>query len=278
MKKIREKEGKTTTRRSVKRIVCLFFLLVFSAACYLAYRYYQNDREQEKRFEQLEEVEGEWDENPISPIHPAEMDNPDWIGWLKIEDTHFSYPVMQRKGDSEYYLHRDFDGNYSFYGTPFLDSRCTLDSDNCIIYGHNINGGRMFGKLHAYSNENYYRNHPEISFRAGEDRRRYEIVSVIQTTTSSPVYSFTEVGNWQEYGEYVHEILSHSLYHTEMGDRMEMERSGETVEAFFQKYQFLTLSTCRSWVGRDARLLVVAARKKERGGGYGWSDCKTDGR
>ena len=59
---------------------------------------------------------------------------------------------------------------------------------------------------------------------------------------------------------------------------MEMERSGETVEAFFQKYQFLTLSTCRSWVGRDARLLVVAARKKERGGGYGWSDCKTDGR
>ena len=95
---------------------------------------------------------------------------------------------MQREGDSEYYLHRDFDGNYSFYGTPFLDARCTVDSDNCIIYGHNINGGRMFGALHAYSSESYYKEHPEIRFRAGDEKRKYQIVSVMQTMTSSPVY------------------------------------------------------------------------------------------
>lgn len=262
MKKIRKKEGRANAGR-LKRRGCLFFLLVFLAVCCFAYCYYQEDREQEQHFEQLEEVEEERDENPVSSIHPIELDNPDWIGWLKIVDAHFSYPVMQRKGDSEYYLHRNFDGNYSFYGTPFLDSRCTLDSDNCIIYGHNINGGRMFGKLHAYADENYYRKYPEICFRAGEDRRSYGIVSVIQTTTSSPVYAFTEVGNWQEYGDYVKTILSHSLYHTEMGDRLEGERSEETAETFFKKYQFLTLSTCRSWVGRDARLLIVAASERK---------------
>lgn len=264
MKGLREKEEKTNTGRRGKRMLCLFFLLAFSGVCFLAIRYYREDRKQEKRFEQLEEVEEERGGNPVSPIHPTELDNPDWIGWIKIEGTQFSYPVMQRKGDSEYYLHRDFDGDYSFYGTPFLDSRCTLDSDNCIIYGHNINGGRMFGKLHAYAGENYYRKHPEVKLRAGQERRRYEIVSVIQTTTSSPVYSFTEVGNWTEYGEHVHEILSRSLYHTEMGDRLEREWSEERAEAFFKKYQFLTLSTCRSWVGRDARLLVVAARERKK--------------
>lgn len=263
MKKDREKEGKPNTGGKGKRTVCLFFLLAFLTVCYLVYCYYQQDRKQEKRYGQLEKMEGEWDKNPVSPIHPAELDNPDWIGWLKIEDTHFSYPVMQREGDSEYYLHRDFDGNYSFYGTPFLDSRCTLDSDNCIIYGHNINGRRMFGALHAYADESYYKSHPEVKLRAGEEKREYQIVAVILTTTSSSVYSFTEVGNWQEYREYVHEILSKSLYYTEMGEKMETQINRETAQEFFQKYQFLTLSTCRSWAGRDARLLVVAARERQ---------------
>lgn len=244
-------------------MLCLFFLLAFLAVSFLAIRYCREDRKQERRFEELEEIEGEWAGNPIPRISPKELDNPDWIGWVRIEDAHFSFPVMQRKGDGEYYLHRDFDGDDSFYGTPFLDSRCTLDSDNCIIYGHNINGGRMFGKLHAYGSEDFYRKHPEIYFRAGGDRRKYGIVSVIQTTTESPVYSFTDVGNWEEYGEHVHDILSRSLYQTEMGERMERERRRERAEAFFRKYQFVTLSTCRSWAGRDARLLVVAARERE---------------
>ena len=170
---------------------------------------------------------------------------------------------MQKEGDGEYYLHRDFDGNYSFYGTPFLDGRCTPDSDNCIIYGHNINGRRMFGALHAYDSEEYYKKHPEIYFRAGEEKRNYQIVSVIHADTSFSAYSFTDVGNWEEYREYGGEILSHSLYHTELGEQIKKKREEETEEQFFQKYQFLTLSTCRSWTGRDARLLVVAARERQ---------------
>ena len=255
--KIKQKNGK----KRIKRILCLFFLLAFMVTGYFVYRYYQNDKHQEDRFDQLEEIEEERDENPVSPVLPEEVNNSDWIGWLRIKGTGISYPVMQRENDSEYYLHRDFDGNYSFYGTPFLDARCTVDSDNCIIYGHNINGGRMFGALHAYSGESYYKEHPEIRFRAGDEKRKYQIVSVMQTKTSSPVYSFTDVGNWDEYGEYVNQILSGSLYQTEMGKKIRTEIEKETPEEFFQKYQFLTLSTCRSWVGRNARLLVISVRQ-----------------
>ena len=76
----------------------------------------------------------------------------DMIGWLEIKGTGFSYPVMQtgikghHEGDWQYYLHRDVHGDYSFYGTPFLDVRCKTDSDNLIIYGHNINGSCHRGK------------------------------------------------------------------------------------------------------------------------------------
>ena len=62
---------------------------------------------------------------------------------------------------------------------------------------------------------------------------------------------------------FLNSYRSSSLYQTEMGERMERERRRERAEAFFRKYQFVTLSTCRSWAGRDARLLVVAARERE---------------
>ncbi len=257
-----KQEKKANCRKKrIKRLSCLFFLLAFMVTGYFVYHYYQNDKKQEDRFDQLEEIEEERDLHPVSRILPEEVKNPDWIGWLKIKDTSISYPIMQRKSDSEYYLRRDFDGSYSFYGTPFLDFRCTIDSDNCIVYGHNINGGRMFGALHAYSSESYYKEHPEVSFRAGDEKRQYQIVSVIQTNILSPIYSFTDVGNWDEYGEHVNEILSGSLYQTKMGMQIEMEIKRDAPKEFFRRYQFLTLSTCRSWVGQDARLLVIAARK-----------------
>ena len=226
------------------------------------YRYYQVGREQEEHFEQLEMIEEERDRNPVSSISPIERENTDWVGWLKIPDTSISYPVMQKKGDSEFYLHRDFNGNYSFYGTPFLDARCSLESDNCIIYGHNISGGRMFGALHAYADEAYYKEHPVVRFRAGEEKRDYQVMSVIQTTIASPLYSFTDTGNWGEYQDYIKSALSASLYQTEMGKKIEAHMREDTEKEFFRQYGFLTLSTCRSWAGKDARLLVVAATER----------------
>lgn len=250
---------KQNRRQWLRRTMFLFFLLLLIAVAYMMYHYYQEEKFHEEQFHELEE----WENNPI-PLHaPERVNNSDWIGWLKIKDSSISYPVMQRKGEGEYYLHRDFYGNYSFYGTPFLDERCTPDSDNCIIYGHNINGRRMFGALHAYDNEKYYRKHPAIYFRMGEEKREYRIVSVIHADTSFPVYSFADVGNWEEYREFVGMILSNSLYHTELGEQIKKKRDEETAEQFFQQYQFLTLSTCRSWVGRNARLLVVAARERQ---------------
>ena len=55
---------------------------------------------------------------------------------------------MQTKDNPDYYLNHDFNKNYSFYGTPYLSAYCDINkSDNLIIYGHNINGGKMFGAL-----------------------------------------------------------------------------------------------------------------------------------
>ena len=251
-------------KKRFKRIAVLFFLFLIVAACIYVSRLYKKDRGYRQRFKELVQVEKEIEEQEkkTTKKKSKEKNNPDWIGWLKIKGTTINYPVMQREGESEYYLHRDFDGKYSFYGTPFLDIRCTLESDNCIIYGHNINGGRMFGALHAYSDYDFYKKHPKVWFRAGEEKKVYHIVSVIQTTTSSRLYSFTDVGNWKEYEGYVRNAVDGSLYRTVMGEQIREDIRKDTTENFFQKYQFLTLSTCRTWAGKEARLLVISARER----------------
>lgn len=48
---------------------------------------------------------------------------------------------MYTPDDPEYYLHRNFEGEYSSAGTPFLGKGCLLDGNSSIIYGHNMNDG-----------------------------------------------------------------------------------------------------------------------------------------
>ena len=68
--------------------------------------------------------------------------NPDLVGWLRIDGTGIDLPVVQTPGDNEYYLRRGFDRLYAVGGTLFLDERCSTDPDaltaNWLIYGHNM--------------------------------------------------------------------------------------------------------------------------------------------
>lgn len=75
-------------------------------------------------------------------------ENPDCIGWLTIDGTRIDYPVMYRPGDKNYYLHRDFNGEYSANGCLFLAEECVPgNSDNLIIYGHHMNSIRYLQHL-----------------------------------------------------------------------------------------------------------------------------------
>lgn len=58
---------------------------------------------------------------------------------IKIPNTNINYPVMESKNHPNYYLYRNFNKEYSRYGTPYIQENCELnESDNTIIYGHNM--------------------------------------------------------------------------------------------------------------------------------------------
>ena len=246
----------------------LFFLFLFLAviASILAL-YLKRTLDQERKQDKIEEeITTEREKDGVGNLHKKYKD---MIGWLEIKGTGFSYPVMQtgikghHEGDWQYYLRRDVHGDYSFYGTPFLDVRCKTDSDNLIIYGHNINGRRYFGYLQNFREETFFKEHPKFSFTAvGEKEKEYCVVSVLETDKYADYYSFTDYGNEEDYCRMVEKILSHSKFQSEAAKKMKKEIEESGAEAFFRKYQFVTLSTCRTMDGKDKRLMVIGCRKR----------------
>ncbi len=63
---------------------------------------------------------------------------------------------MHTPDDPKKYLYMNFEKKYSSSGTPFLDARCNVDSDNCIIYGHNMRNGQLFASLKEYVDSEWY--------------------------------------------------------------------------------------------------------------------------
>lgn len=90
--------------------------------------------------------------------------NPDTFGGIYIEGTSVDYPVMHTPDDPERYLRKNFDGNYSNSGVPFMAAECFEGCGNYILYGHNMKNGSMFNNILFYKDESFMRDHPIIKF------------------------------------------------------------------------------------------------------------------
>ena len=82
----------------------------------------------------------------------------------------------------------NFYGEYSQSGVPFLDYRCSLDSGNLLIYGHNMKNGTMFGELKNYTDSSFCADHPTIEFQTADGLFCYTVSEVKITNTSDKWY------------------------------------------------------------------------------------------
>lgn len=82
--------------------------------------------------------------------------NPDIVGWVYVEGTDINYPIVQGD-DNDYYLHHNFDNSPSSSGAIFLDmdNNPDFESDNNIIYGHNMLDGSMFAQITKFKEQDF---------------------------------------------------------------------------------------------------------------------------
>ena len=190
-----------------------------------------------------------------SVFYELQRQNPDIIGWLKIDGV-LEEAVVQR--DNDYYLSHNALRQKSVTGTLFLDESCDLKTvpSQMLIHGHNMKEGAMFGSLKKYKvkDASFYRAHPYIEFNTIYENSKFVIFAVAEVDLRwnkgdyLPFWENTRFSSEKVFMDYVKKArdLSHYRCNVDVvpGDRL------------------LTLSTC---VGEDdnKRLIVMARRIRD---------------
>ena len=200
-------------------------------------------------------------EGPTEPVMLPQMaelyaQNPDIIGWVRVEGTLLDYPVMFTPDDEEKYIRADFKGNLSMAGLPFMDKDCSMDpeSQNLVIYGHNMKNGTAFKTLFDYTDKKFWEEHPTIYFSTLYEERTYEVLAVFydrvykKSDTCFKFYNFINPPTEETFNEGITYFKDNALYDTgvtaEQGDRL------------------ISLVTC-SYHTDNGRLVLVAREVTE---------------
>lgn len=185
--------------------------------------------------EETTEAEPETEEEPEETTEPEETgpqilevlqepyaENSDLAGWIQIPDTMINYPVMYTPDDGEKYIYADFEGNFDVGGLPFIEDGCSLDpeSDNLIIYGHNMKNGSMFADLMKYTDRSFWEAHPTIHFATLYEARTYEIIAAFydrvyyKSEDCFKFYQFIDAETEEDFNEAMTYYQENSLYDT----------------------------------------------------------------
>lgn len=200
--------------RTRNKPALIFFCLLLSAAAVLAgANIYSELKERQKEKEDFAAVakiaELPMTEAPTESVTDAETEtsaepteqpaaerniqaliaeNSDCIGWLSIDGTSISYPVMYTPSEPQKYLRRSFYGQYSQSGVPFLDGRCSTVGGNLIIYGHNMKNGTMFSDLKRYVDRDFLNAHRTVKFETTDGVQTFIVTEAQKTNTSDGWY------------------------------------------------------------------------------------------
>ncbi|MDE6797254.1 MAG: class B sortase, partial [Ruminococcus sp.] len=180
--------------------------------------------------------------------------------YITIPDTLVANPVMQYT-DNEKYLDQNINGDTSRAGEIFLDYRNNFDrvsdnklsvenSDNLVIYGHNMGNETMFGSLKYYQhNYNYYKQHPVIYLNSNYECYTYKIFAYFildamdESETAYDCWNKFDFDDEEDFYNFVNEAKKRTLATNDVDVKY-----GDKI---------LTLSTCNTILGDRGRLIVM---------------------
>ncbi len=196
------KELKKHRGRHVLRIIGIAVCLaVFLFSLFNVISIIQNYREIDKTYDeaagQFTEIPSQTSEEESGGIGVPEVDfdallqvNNDVIGWIYIEGTDISYPLLCGR-DNQQYLFQSYEKKYLTAGSIFIDYRCSRDftDSRMMVYGHNMHNGSMFGKLDKFTKESYMKKHPYVYILLpGGETLKYEVKKTYKADIEGEVY------------------------------------------------------------------------------------------
>ena len=237
-------------------IVILAGVMIFSG--YKVFEIRRDAKEARQQYQQLEQLVSaeKTPDSANSYITTSQQkysaiyqQNSDFVGWIYIPDTVLSYPVMHTPSNPEYYLRRNFTGKYSVHGVPFIDYKCVVDqSDNTIIYGHNMTNGTMFSVVEDYGDKDYYLQHRYIGFDTMNGYGTYEVALCARIDLQTTDFNYIDTVDFdtkEDFDSYIEQFKAISCYDTDVqlcyGDKL------------------ILLSTCESNY-KSGRYVIIAKK------------------
>lgn len=210
----------------------------------------------------------------VSPMAQTLLNqNKDYIGWISIDETDVDYPILmdpgevqadEGYGDAQYdpnwfYLDHDFYRDSFRAGALFMDYRDVFGSDekkqseNIVIYGHNMANNTMFGSLRRYRQDlSFVEESPFIDLSSNYKDYQYVIFGLAIESgnwySDFRFWDMEELNNEKDFNTFVDRIKSDSMVDlgidVKYGDKL------------------VTLSTCYSDED-NSRFLVVGRRLRD---------------
>lgn len=184
--------------------------------------------------------------------------NDDFVGILKIPLLDSEDMKVVQCEDNETYLTRNFNSEYSVYGTLFVDYRNKIDNfdTNTIIYGHKMRDGQIFGHLNYYKDIENYKEYPTIKFNTIYEDGTWKIfaafiANIYDSQDNGYTFPYLTVNfpSDEKFTEFIEDVKSRSYYTNDSVDI----KPGDKI---------LTLSTC-CYEFEDSRFVVMARRVRD---------------
>ena len=186
--------------------------------------------------------------------------NSEIVGWITVPHTNIDYPVLFHKDDtlnSQYYLYKNYEKNYSEYGSIFVDFRSQqgMKSKNVVMHGHHMMDGSMFSNLLKYGKTSidmdFYKKSPTFTVSTPEGESVYKIISVYKTTGDKDASDFFnyiqgDFSSDAEFMNYVYNVRARSMVDCPVDVN--------------EKDSLVTLSTCSYEVHSNYRTVVVGRK------------------
>lgn len=282
----------------IRKIVFMGSVIVFTVCLFMVVDYYWENYKNQQLGDDLQKIYSEAEVSVPAAESQAATEaaevwtlkegakslleiNSDVVGYINIPDTVVSYPVVQRRSEdgNEYYMDKDINKQSAKAGTIFLDWRNNFDyvvngvkvqenSQNLVIYGHDMKDDSMFGSLGYYvDNYDYYSEHPIIELSSNYKTYQYKIFAYFivdaedETETKFDCWNTLDFDGEKQFYEYVNNAKKRALTLNDVDVRY-----GD---------QLLTLQTCNSMFS-TARLFVMARLVREGEDPYEGTDNVRD--
>lgn len=134
--------------------------------------------------------------------------------------------------------------NGALPGSIFFQWDCSAESQNTVVYGHNMNDGTMFAVLQKMTDEAFRNEHSKILLQTSNGLREYQIAAVLKTDITKFRFNRTEFADHADFLSFQKELFAQSLYES------------QTIHG--EDCRLLTLVTC-SYEWENARTVVIAA-------------------